>query len=144
MEESYPWLPDTSWRELAPFWEGLRRGQLMLPRCPRCGRFQWYPQAMCPGCRHIGLEWVPVAPYGRVYTYTILRRSFVPGFEGRLPLIIAFVEMEEAPGPRLITNLIDADEDEVAVGAPVEIVFREVSPGVTLPFVRLRRERVSP
>ncbi len=44
-------------------------------------------------------------------------------------------ERGHAPGVRLVSNLVDG---EPAIGLPVEVVFEEVSPEVTLPRFRVR------
>jgi hypothetical protein len=133
----YPFLPDVEWEELAPFWSAAREGVLKFPRCRDCGRYQWYPQAMCPNCRGMNMDWTAVKPVGRLFTYTVIRRSFLPGFEDRLPMIIGLVEFEEAHGVRLVTNLIDCEEADVEIGKSVEVVFTEVADGINLPFVKL-------
>jgi uncharacterized OB-fold protein len=130
------WLPDTSWPPLAPFWEGLHEGELRFLRCNDCGHFQLYPQVMCPQCRRSALAWVPVGNRGSVYTYTVLHRSFLPVAASRLPLIIAFVEITGAPGPRLVTNLVSCAVEDVHVGMGVEIFSQEVAPNLDLPLAR--------
>ncbi|MGE3621529.1 MAG: Zn-ribbon domain-containing OB-fold protein [Acidimicrobiia bacterium] len=138
----HPWLPDTAWPVLAPFWEALARGSLAFPRCTGCGRFQWYPQAMCPRCRAMDFEWTDVEGTGRVFTFTVVRQAFLPEFADRLPTTVALVEVGAAPGVRLVTNVLTADRRDaagrVAVGDLVDIEVEEVSPGVFLPFAVLR------
>jgi uncharacterized OB-fold protein len=40
------------------------------------------------------------------------------------------VQLEE--GPKLITNIVGIRHDEVRIGLPVEVVFDDVTPEVTL------------
>jgi uncharacterized OB-fold protein len=53
--------------------------------------------------------------------------------------VVAIVELEE--GPRLMTDLVDVPPDpaQLAVGMPVEVVYDDVTPEVTLPKFRPRR-----
>jgi uncharacterized OB-fold protein len=46
----------------------------------------------------------------------------MPGLE--VPYVIAVVELEEQPGLRLLTNIVDCPVDEVAIDMPVEVEFR--------------------
>ena len=41
-----------------------------------------------------------------------------------------------AAGPKVVANMIDCPEEQLRVGMPLEVVFREVTPGVTLPQCR--------
>ena len=133
----YPWLPDVDWAPVAPFWAAAREQRLVFPRCGRCGRFQWYPQDMCPECRVMAFEWTEVSASGYVFSHTTLRRSFVPNFESLLPLPIVLVKFVHAPGVTLVTNVLDAPEGGVHIDAEVSVVFPEVAPGVNLPMARL-------
>src|SRR5690348_10469716 len=85
-----------------PFWAAVERGELALPRCPGCGRRVWYPADRCPGCGRIGLDWTPVDGRGRLFTFTIVHRSFVSPEPLREPYAVGLVELDEAPGVRLV------------------------------------------
>jgi uncharacterized OB-fold protein len=54
------------------------------------------------------------------------------------PRIVALVDLED--GVRMISNLLDADGVEVALGMPVELIFAEM-PGGVLPQFRPATER---
>ena len=121
--------------ETRAFWDGCRRGELLLPRCRDCGRFHFYPRAMCPHCWSTSLESVKASGKGRLYSYVINHRP-APGFEDRTPYIIAVVELEE--GVRILSNLVGVEPDpaRLPLDMPVEVTFEEVSPDITLPLFR--------
>jgi hypothetical protein len=48
------------------------------------------------------------------------------------------VELDEQPGLRVVTNLVDASPDELHIGMPVEVTFVEHD-GYTLPQFRPQR-----
>ena len=60
---------------------------------------------------------------GTVYSFTINRQAWVPGLE--VPFVIAIVELDEQPGLRLMTNIVDGTPEEVEIGMPVEVAFVE-------------------
>jgi uncharacterized OB-fold protein len=62
-----------------------------------------------------------------------------PYFADKLPYVIGIVDIEEEPGVRIPTGIVDHDSTELRCGIPVEVSFREVSPGLTLPFFRPRK-----
>jgi uncharacterized OB-fold protein len=45
--------------------------------------------------------------------------------------VLAYVELEE--GVRMLTNIIDCDLANLRIGMPVEVVFEDVTPEMTLP-----------
>jgi uncharacterized OB-fold protein len=69
---------------------------------------------------------------GAVYTYTVVRHATHYAFAGQLPYVLAIIELAE--GPRLVTALVGVEPDQVRVGQPVRVIFREVADGVTLPY----------
>jgi uncharacterized OB-fold protein len=56
-----------------------------------------------------------------VYTYTINRYEWVPGFAP--PYIVASIELDEQPGLRILSNVIDCDFVEIRCGLEVQVVF---------------------
>jgi hypothetical protein len=126
-------MDSMKWDVLAPYWEGLAKGELRFPRCSSCGRFQWYPAPLCP-CGDTAFEWRAVSPLGRVYTSTVIRHAFLPEFADRLPLLVLLVDIDEAPGVRLVTGLLDTSVKEIEIGAAVRLVPEPVSEHAFLPF----------
>jgi hypothetical protein len=121
--------------ETRPFWEAARRHELCLQRCRTCGTTVFYPRAACPRCFGADLEWRRVSGRGTLHTFTVVERG-QRGFPLGPPYVIAIVELAE--GPRLMTNLVGVDPDpaKVRIGMPVEVVFADVTPEVTLPHFR--------
>ena len=103
------------------FWTGGRDGRLMVTRCTDCGYRTHPPTPRCPDCfgEHVGPS--EVGGRGRVYSFTVNRREWVPGLE--VPYVIAVVELEEQPGLRLLTNVVGCPVDEVAIDMRVEVEF---------------------
>jgi hypothetical protein len=70
-------------------------------------------------------------------------QAFHPYFVDKLPYLLAVVELEEQPGLKVTTNLVDVAENQVWCGLAVEVVFSEVCPGFALPFFRPARAAVT-
>jgi uncharacterized protein len=119
-----------------PYWDSLKAHAMRLQRCGSCGRFVFFPRALCPFCFSDALAWTPVSGRGVVHAFTVPHRHPSPAFQPDLPYVVALVELEE--GPRLMTNLIDVPPDpaRITVGMPVEVVYDDVTPEVTLPKFR--------
>ncbi len=104
-----------------PFWEGVAAGELRLPRCSACSAWQWYPMPGVDHCPGAALEWTPVGPHGSVFTFTIIRRPFLPGAtETDVPLTSVMVELDDAPGVRLVSRLVDGVEPSIGMRVTAE------------------------
>lgn len=121
----------------APYWLGIRAGQLRFPKCAKCGRFQWYPETLCPHCGSGVFDWTQIAPAGHVFSFTVIRRSLLPSFAERVPYVVGVISMDEAPSVRLVTNIIECDPKDVQIGRAVQIVVRETESDGPLPFALL-------
>lgn len=112
-------VPDVT-PETAPFWEGAAEEKFLLRHCEDCGLTYYYPRNVCPDCLSGNLTWHEAAGTGRIYSYTVL--NHVSGWpEDRLPVVHAHVELDE--GPRVITNIVDCDPEELAIDDRVAVQF---------------------
>ena len=114
----------------APFWDALRRHELVVQECTACGHLGFIPTELCPACHSPATAWVPVSGRATVYTYTVVHRAPTPAYQADAPYALAYVELEE--GPRMPGRLVDVDLTAVEVGMPVEVVFDDVAPDLTL------------
>jgi uncharacterized OB-fold protein len=105
------------------FWTGGRDGQLLITRCTSCGFWVHPPSPRCPRCLSDAVEPEAVSGRGTVYSFTINRQAWVPDLE--VPFVLAIVELDEQPGLRLMTNIVDGRPDDVEIGMPVEVAFVE-------------------
>ncbi len=126
-----PLLPEPT-PESAEFWAGLRRHELRIQRCRACARCYFYPRPFCPHCWSTDVEWETVSGRATLESYVVSYRP-APGFEGRVPYVIAIVTLEE--GPRMMSNVVGAGVDGdtpaesiprlLPAGLPLEVVFEE-------------------
>jgi uncharacterized OB-fold protein len=58
-----------------------------------------------------------------------------PYFVEKVPYIIGVMEIDEEPGVRLPGG-IEAAEEDLSCGMPLEVVFRTINPTLTLPYFR--------
>jgi uncharacterized protein len=121
--------------ETQPFWDAVRRRQLLIQRCTACDRHYFYPRPLCPHCLSRDVEWVAASGRGRLHTFVINHRP-PRNFPLPAPCIVAIVELEE--GPRLMTNLVGVDPDpqQLRCDMAVEVVFDDVTADITLPRFR--------
>ncbi len=109
----------------------------MLARCARCATFSHPPDAVCPHCGSIDpdFEFTPVDGSGTVRSWTVMRQSFLPGFD--VPFVLVDVELSVQADLRLIGRLLDGPDATLRPGVPVRVAFEDVAPGVAVPAFTL-------
>ncbi len=117
----------------APFWDACRRRELRFARCRACGRFRHPPLPGCPSCAAAAVDWVAVAGRGHVFSWTVAHHAALPELVAEAPYAIVTVEFDDAPGVRLVSNLVAGTP---YVGMPVEVEWDEIQPDVVLPRFR--------
>lgn len=120
-----------------PFWDGVQAGELRLQVCQDCGSWIYYARGLCPRCHGDDLAWQRASGEGVVYSFTVSRRPAGPAFAADVPYVVALVDLAE--GPRMLSNIVDVAPEDVAVGDPVTVDFREMSPGLFLPVFTITR-----
>jgi uncharacterized OB-fold protein len=120
--------------ENGPFWEATKRHELRVQRCAECGRFRYPPSPVCPDCLSENVEWARVSGRGTITTFVVFHKVYFESFAGEAPYNVVQVRLEE--GPCLTANLVGVRNEEITVGTPVEVVFDDVTPEITLPRFR--------
>ncbi len=120
-----------------PHWDAAREGRLVVQRCSDCGALVFIPQPACTKCFGPRLEWVQSSGRGTLYSYTIVHRPQRPEFA--VPYAVAIVELEE--GWHMLSNLVECEIEEIAVGMPLEVIFEKMSESIALPCFRPARGR---
>ena len=115
--------------EAKPFWDATAEGRLVLPRCDDCAAVVWYPRALCPDCGSTSVSWFEASGRGSIHSFTVTRRG-QGAYRDAGPYVLAYVELEE--GPRVLTNVVDADPESLEVGQAVTAVFSDTGQGTAL------------
>ena len=140
MTNPFP-LPDTDWPVLAEYWAGAAAGELRIPRCAACGRYEWYPREKCTGCDGTDLPWTAVSGQATLFSWSEVSFPWVPQFADAVPFVSGLAALHEDPAIRLATFVVDAEAADLAIDMPLEVVFRPlefagVDGSVTVPLFR--------
>jgi uncharacterized protein len=120
--------------DTAPFWEAAKQGKLVLQFCKDTNQFQHYPRPVSIFTGSRNLEWREVSGRGVVYACTVIRVPG-PGLDGRLPLSVVTVELDE--GVRMLGNIVNVEPDKVAIGQRVEVTWDRLSDDFQYPAFRV-------
>jgi uncharacterized OB-fold protein len=125
-----------------PFWDAARQDRLAVPRCTQCGTFRLPPTPICYNCQSEAVEWVDLPGTGTVYSYTVVHHPLHPDLSAVVPYVSGIVELDgtQGEGARMLANIIDCDPGEMAIGAPVVIVFDHVNEDMSVPRFRPLRD----
>lgn len=124
----------------APFWEGTRRGELVIQFCNGCNHWQWGPEWICHRCNSFELDWRKVEGKGVIYSYQRVWHPVHPALANHGPYVVVLVELPHAGNVRMVGNLLGDPRQEVPIGAAVEAVFEphdDAKPPFTLVHWRL-------
>ena len=136
------WFPDGMPQPLADaeaiaWWEAAAEHRLVVQRCTDCAHTRLPPAPICPECRSDGSEWQEVSGRGEIYSYTVVHRPIA--LDQQVPFVIAVVALEGAGGVRMISNIVDADPDELSIGLALEVAWEDMSDDLAIPRFRIVR-----
>jgi uncharacterized OB-fold protein len=122
--------------ETEPFWAACRRHELRIQRCGQCGAWRFPPRPRCPECRSPDSSWERTSGWASIASWTLCYPPVLPAFAHRVPYNAIVVELDE--GPFMVSNLVDYEQADLAVGRAVEVTFTDVDDEFTLPQFRPR------
>jgi uncharacterized OB-fold protein len=117
-----------------PFWEAAREHRLCLQRCTACGTWRFPASPVCADCDSDAFEWARASGRGTLASWVTFHRLYFASFAGDLPYDVALVRLDE--GPTMPANLAGADRAALRIGLPLEVVFEERTPEVSIPMFR--------
>lgn len=98
-----------------PFWNGLKRHELVIQKCNVCSRYRFPAMPTCPYCASASSTSESTSGEGSVYSWIIVHRPFASAFADEVPYTLATIELKE--GCRTVGRLEGAEE--VAFGMKV-------------------------
>lgn len=120
------------------WWEACTERRLVFQRCTACGTLRHPPAPVCHRCHSFAQEWHPSAGRGRVYSFTWVHHLYLPSLKDRLPYNVSLIELDDAPGVRVVSNVVDASPQELRFGLALELVW-EAAGDFVLPRFRVSR-----
>jgi hypothetical protein len=97
------------------------------------------PDIVCSHCHSPDPAFVflPVSGRGSLRSWTVVRQSFLPGFDDDLPFVLADVELEEQADLRMIGRLLDGPDAALHIGDRVTVAFEDLPAGFSIPAFEL-------
>ena len=117
-------------RESQPYWDGLRDGKLLMPRCDRCEKYWFPPSLLCPHCYSARWTWTETKGRGRIFSYVVYHRVYHLAFAQEVPYAVAVIELDE--GPRMYSNVIGIAPEKLVCDMHVEVAYEPITDAITL------------
>ena len=117
--------------ETRPFWDAARERRLLVKRCADCGAAHFYPRPFCPTCWGGQVDWEEASGAATLYTWSVVHVNDLPPFPERVPYVAAIVELAE--GPRMMTNVVGCDAEQLTVGMALRVDYRDLDDEFTIP-----------
>ena len=142
-------MPD---RDSAPWWEAVRRHELLVQKCLGRGTLRLPPCAICNACQCRDAAWVPAAGTGTVQSWIVSHHVFMRSMAAEAPYAVALVRLDDGDDLLLYGNIVAvhdsggpgdsgdsgdreitaADPGTITAGMPVQAVFADVQNDCTL------------
>jgi uncharacterized OB-fold protein len=106
-------------------YRGRLREEMLINRCGDCGQWHHPPKPVCPACWSANVAPTPVSGSGTVHLAIFLHQG--PAAEGvdySAPYPVITVDLDDAPGVRFTSTVVDSSRDRIVIGAPVRLVWR--------------------
>lgn len=119
--------PDTE-----PFWQAAKEHKLTACQCGNCGHFRMPPSAYCPNCQSTQKSWPELPGTGTVFSYAICTHN--PKTGEPYVYVPVVIDLDGAPGARLVSNLGGIDADDVTIGMKVQVDWNPIEDDWVLPI----------
>jgi uncharacterized OB-fold protein len=135
-----------------PFWDATRQQRYLVQWCTSPTHDAapvFYPREVCPTCLSADhLEWRASSGNGTVHAVSVQYRPANPTMADKVPYAVALVDLDAgqrgaATGDgtiRVMSNVVNCDPTDVAVGQPVRLTWELLSDGRNLPLFEPAKE----
>jgi uncharacterized OB-fold protein len=100
-------------------------GRLLLQACTRCEAAQFPPEDACRSCGSFELGTRESAGRGHVESVVVVHHPVHPALRAHVPYAVVLVSLDDAPGVRLVGNVLKRAPHEIAIGDAVRVAYEE-------------------
>ena len=116
------------------YWESCRKHELCVQHCDACGHHQFYPRIVCSACMSDKLSPITCDGNGEITSFTVVRRAISEAYKPETPYVVALIRLSE--GPTMMSNIVQCEPEDVAVGMSVAVVFEDWNEEISMPKFR--------
>ena len=109
--------PSKYWRE------SPQRYRLEAAKCSKCDKVFFPPRIICDSCKGESFETTILPRDGKIVSYTVVHTPS-SNFSEEAPFAVGVIDLGD--DVKITAQVVDCDEDELKVGAPVRMEFRKL------------------
>ena len=109
-------------KKILPFYEGLKRGEVLGTRCKQCGAKYFPPQADCSKCYSSDIEWIKIKDEGVLLTFTQIKVK-PASFSNYDDYIVGVAGLED--GLKIIGIVMTDNVNSLQVGMRVKLLVQK-------------------
>lgn len=121
--------------ETQAYWDAAKEHRLLIQQCGDCNTYQFYPRPMCTHCMSSNVDWVEAGGGGTLVSFTVIGRAISKAYADENSSVLALVKLAE--GPQMMTNIVDCDPADLAIGDAVTVVFEDWTDEISVPKFKL-------
>ena len=115
-----------------PFWSACKEERLVIQKCNVCGTHRFPAMHYCANCQSDSYDWVEASGKGKVFSWIIVNHPVPADVWGDdVPYAVGLIELDE--GPRMVSNIVECDHDDIFGDMPVEVTFEAAGEHFKLP-----------
>ncbi|ARE37775.1 hypothetical protein A0W34_30085 (plasmid) [Rhodococcus sp. BH4] len=138
---AFPGEPIT--HDNAAHYRGRLRHELVISKCQDCDEWHHPPKPVCPQCWSTRVVPTSVSGSGTIFMVIFLNQGPpADGVDYSTPYPVASIDLADAPGVRFTSTVVGGTNDEVVIGAAVELDWIERN-GSPMPVFRLTRSEAA-
>lgn len=120
--------------ENRPFWEAAKNEELRMQKCSDCGHIRYPIGPVCTACLSDRFTWEKLSGRGTVFNKLVFHQVYNKAFADDIPYNVVMVQLEE--GPRMFSNIVGIENENIHIDMPVEVVFEHVTEEIAIPKFR--------
>lgn len=130
-------LPDLADPLFAPFWDGMRAGEIRTQYCTACAAAYWPPRHYCVRCGSFTMKWRTHRAEGTLFSWTIVGKATAKGFAD-VPYAVGLVTLLDEPSVRIVGNVQLAPDRQLRVGQRLSATFVPAGPAGEINLIQWR------
>jgi uncharacterized OB-fold protein len=116
------------------YWLAAKERRLTACQCVKCGHFRMPPGPVCPECGSFEKQYPTLPGTGTVFSFAICNRN--PANGEPYVYVPVVVDLDGAPGARVISNVTGCNAEDVEIGMKVEVVWTDIQDGWVYPHFK--------
>lgn len=121
--------------ETVGYWDGIKRGVLLIKKCTKCGCHQHPRRLFCTKCENDVFDWVETSGKAKVYSFSTVHRAPTPEYEKEVPYTVGILELAE--GVHLFSRIIPVGGRDIRIGDATRLIFQETGSKGRLPAYQI-------